>query len=233
MNASLLYPNQAHGQIQALTTLVRQLRREVEELRSENEELRSENTGLRRQVSELRCDVGYWKSMHARAVERNAKLQEELDLAKAEIRQLKAERFGKQSEKRSAIDRSNQLEDPSEQAAAKRKRGQQPDRPAPKRRDYSHLPAREETVDLPDEAKHCACCGLPLADLGHAEDSQQIEIETVVYRQVIRRKRYRRRSARRSQTLCLLRPAAGRSGPRRRQPTNRNRNGRLPSRHSP
>jgi hypothetical protein len=106
-------------------------------------------------VIELRCDAGYWKSRHAGAVERNAKLQAELDLAKAEIRQLKAERFGKQSEKRSTIDRSNQLEDPSEQAAPKKKRGQQPNRPAPRRRDDSHLPAREQprTVTAPLPAK--------------------------------------------------------------------------------
>ena len=60
-------------------------------------------------MSELRCEVGYWKSLHARAVERNTKLQAELDQAKAEIRQLKAERFGKQSEKQSATDRSNRF----------------------------------------------------------------------------------------------------------------------------
>jgi transposase len=199
MNASLLNPNPVDGQLRALTTLVQQLRREVEGLRSENAE-------LRRQVSELRCDVGYWKSMHAGAVERNTKLQAELDLAKAEIRQLKAERFGKQSEKRSVVDRSNQLEDPREPTPPKKKRGQQPNRPAPQRRDYSHLPAREQTVDLPDEAKHCACCGLPLADLGHSEDSQQIEIETVIYRSVIRRKRYRRTCDCREQPRTVTAP---------------------------
>jgi len=69
--------------------------------------------------------------MHARAVERNAKLQAELDQSKAEIRQLKAERFGKQSEKQTSTDRSNDLDDPQEQVPPK-KRGQQPGRPAPK-----------------------------------------------------------------------------------------------------
>ena len=86
------------------------------------------------------------------AVERNTQLQRELDEAKAEIRQLKAERFGKQSEKRSVIDRSNHLDDPREQATPRKKRGQQPGRPAPKRRDYSHLPALEEQIDLSDKA---------------------------------------------------------------------------------
>jgi len=185
MSASLVERISVDEQLQSLTTLVQQLQQEVCELRRENAE-------LRQQVSELVCDVGYWKSMHARAVERNTKLQAELDQAKAEIRQLKAERFGKQSEKRSAIDRSNHLDDPQDQAAPKKKRGQQPGRPAPKRRDYTHLPARDEQIDLPEDSKVCDCCGKPLADLGHSDDSEQIEIETTVYRRVIRRKRYRR-----------------------------------------
>lgn len=178
MSASLAELIPADEQLRSLTTLVQQLRREVGELRREN--------------AELRCEVGYWKSMHARAVERTTKLQAELDQAKAEIRQLKAERFGKQSEKQSATDRSNDLDDPQDRAKPKNKRGQQPGRPAPRRRDYSHLPAREELIDLPEDAKVCDCCGKPLADLGYRDDSEQIEIETVVYRRVVRRKRYRR-----------------------------------------
>ena len=75
-------------QLRSLTTLVQQLQQEVCELRCENAE-------LRRQVKELRCDVGYWKSRYARAVERSSELQAELDQSQAEIRQLKAERFGK------------------------------------------------------------------------------------------------------------------------------------------
>ena len=91
MSAPVLEQDSVDEQLRSLTTLVRQLRREVRELRREN--------------AELRCELGYWKSVHARAVDRNVKLQAELDQAKAEIRQLKAERFGKQSEKQSATDR--------------------------------------------------------------------------------------------------------------------------------
>jgi len=50
------------------------------------------------------------------------------------------------------------------QAAPKKKRGQQPNRPAPKRRDYSHLPTRDELINVPEDDKVCACCGKPLAD---------------------------------------------------------------------
>ncbi len=177
MSALVLENNSVDGQLRSLTTLVEQLRREVRELRREN--------------AELRYELGYWKSLHARAVERNTKLQAELDQAKAEIRQLKAERFGKQSEKQAATDRSNDLDDPRNPARPKKKRGQQPGRPAPKRRDYSHLSAREELIDLAEDAKVCDCCGKPLADLGYSDDCEQIEIDVTVYRRVTRRKRYR------------------------------------------
>lgn len=178
MSASLVERSPADKQLQSLLTVVRQLQLEVNE--------------LRRQVSELQCDVGYWKSQHTRAVKRNAERQAELDQSKAEILQLKSERFGKQSEKQTSADRSNDLDDPQDQAAPRKKRGQQPNRPAPKRRDYSHLPARDELIDVPEDAKVCACCGKPLADLGNSEPVEQIEIETTVYRRVVRRKRFRR-----------------------------------------
>ncbi len=170
MSAPVLEQDSVDEQLRSLTTIVQQLRQEVHE---------------------LRCDVAYWKSMHARAVDRNTKLQAELDSAKAEIRQLKAERFGKQSEKQSATDRSNDLDDLQNPATSKKKRGQQPGRPAPKRRDYSHLTASEELIDPAGDAKICDCCGKPLADLGLTDAVEQIEIETIVYRRVIRRKRYR------------------------------------------
>jgi len=185
MNASVLEPSSVDQRLVSLTTLVEQLCQEVADLRSEN-------TKLRQQVHELRCDVSYWKSMHARAAERHTKTQTELEESRAEVRQLKAERFGKQSEKKSGTDRSNDLQVPLEPAVSKNKRGQQPGRPAPKRRDYSHLPAREQLLDLPEDAKVCACCGDPLADLGQSDPCEQIEIETTLYRRVVRRKRYHR-----------------------------------------
>jgi transposase len=199
MNASLLETDSLAEQVQSLLVTVDRLRAEVDELRQENGE-------LRQQVRELSCDVGYWKSMHARATQRNVKLQAELDQAKAEIRQLKAERFGKRSEKQSPIDRSNQLVDPEKPTERKNKRGQQSGRPAPKRRDYSHLPVREETVDLPEDARVCDCCGKPFEDLGHNDDSEQIEIETTVYRKRVRRKRYRRTCDCRQQPRTVTAP---------------------------
>ena len=162
------------------------------DLRDLIQEMREEISCLRREVSELRCEAGYWKSRHADAVKRNQELQSELDQARAEIRQLKADQFGRKSEKRSSADRSNDLDDPQNQSSDKKKRGQQPGRPGPVRRDYSHLPLREEFIEISADECVCGRCGKPFVDLEQTEDSEQVEFEWVVYRRRIRRRRYRR-----------------------------------------
>jgi transposase len=165
---------------------------DVADLRDRVQDLREEISRLRREVSELRCAAGYWKSRHADAVKRNQELQAELDQARAEIRKLKADQFGRKSEKQSCTDRSNDLDDPQDQdSAKKKKRGQQPGRPGPARRDDSHLPVREEFIDLPPDECACGRCGKPFADLGQREDSEQVEFELVIYRRRVRRRRYR------------------------------------------
>jgi transposase len=66
-----------------------------------------------------------------------------------------------------------------------------PPRPAPRRRDYSHLPAKEEIIELPPDERLCPCCGQPFADFPGTEDSIVLEIEVKAHRRVIHRKRYR------------------------------------------
>lgn len=155
--------------------------------------LQEEVTQLRREVRSLRCDVGYWKSRHADAVKRNEKLEQELDLVKAENKKLKADLFGKKSEKQTSADRSNDLDDPQDQAdTPKKKRGQQSTRGGPKRRDYSHIPVRDEFVELPEPECVCDRCGKPFIELKNTEDSEQVEIEIEVFRRRIRRKRYQK-----------------------------------------
>ncbi len=124
-----------------------ELRCDVGMLSAENVELRVEYAELRQQVNGLRCDVGYSKSRHGDAVEWNTQLQGELDEPKAEIGQLKVERFGKKTEKQSGSGRTNRLDDPKEPTAPEKKRRPPPGTPAPKCRDFSHLPARiQKTV---------------------------------------------------------------------------------------
>jgi transposase len=161
------------------------------QLLAENDQLRSEISSLRRENLELRQQAGYWQRMHARATQRLEEMHQELALLRGEIRQLKADLFGRKSEKQSRKDRSNRLPDPLETAPRpQRQRGQQPDRPAPRRRDYAHLPERIQEVPLPPEQCYCPDCGKRLKVRADTEDAGQIEIEVLVYRRVWRRRRY-------------------------------------------
>lgn len=162
----------------------------VVRLLAEVDQLRAEVAGLRRENLQLRQQAGYWRSRHADAVRRIAALEQEKEQLRGEIRKLQAERFGRRSEKQSASDHSNELEDAAT-AKPKRPRGRQPGQPPPRRRDYSHLPAREQLFDLPDAEQVCPNCGRPLTACG-TEDSEQLEIEMTVFRRVIRRQRRQR-----------------------------------------
>src|SRR6266446_2881916 len=107
----------------------------VTRLLAEVDQLRAEVAGLRRENLELRQQAGYWQSRHADAVRRIAALEQENEHLRGENRKLQAQAFGRKSEKQSRSDRSNQLDDPDE-PKTRRPRGQQRDRPGPKRRDY-------------------------------------------------------------------------------------------------
>jgi transposase len=183
MDGVLLSPLQAASADADRSALVTRLLAEVDQLRAEVADLRRENLELRQQA-------GYWQSRHADAVRRIAALEQENAQLRGENRKLQAERFGRRSEKQSGRDRSNELADPTD-AQPKRQRGRQPGQPAPRRRDYSHLPEREQLLELPETARNCPECGRPLKACG-SEDSEQLEIETIVYRRVIRRQRGQR-----------------------------------------
>src|SRR3989337_1039880 len=109
--------------------------------------------------AEFRCEVGYWKSRHADAVKRIEQLKEELDQSRGQTRALQDKLFGRQSEKSARNDRSNDLFDPEEVTAAAQKRGAQPGHAGHGRRDYSHLPVKEEFVPLPEQSLACPHCG--------------------------------------------------------------------------
>jgi transposase len=165
--------------------LARQLCREVLDLRRDVDELRREN-------AELRQQAGYWKGMHARAVQRAERLEAEVEQLRGENRKLQDQLFGRKSEAASSQDRSNDLEGGDDPAPAlPTKRGQRKDRPGPTRRDYSHLPVVEDLRELPQALRACPRCGAALAP-SDTEDSQQVEIEVRAYRRLIRRRRYQR-----------------------------------------
>ena len=151
--------------------------------------LRAQLLILRRENLELRQQAGYWKSCHERALERNDKLQLENDELRAQIRQLRNRQFGTSTEKQSKTDRSNTLEGFDDQEPDDEKTKKK--RVVPKRRNYDHLPAKTEVIELPVERRGCPQCGQPRVEMTDTEDSEQLEIEVKAYRRAIRRKRYR------------------------------------------
>lgn len=73
-----------------------------------------------------------------------------------------------------------------------RRRGQRPGGKGPGRRDYSHLDAREEVHDVPEDQRACSGCGSGL-ELLDAEVSEQIGWQVKITRIARRRLRCRRR----------------------------------------
>ena len=147
-----------------------------------------ENKKLLKENSILKADIGYWQSCHKRALEREAALNKELQDKKARIKYLVRQLYEKKTERSKKKPES----DKTQVVSGKRNRGQQPDHPAPKPRDQSHLPAIEEVHDLAESEKYCSSCGLPLVEMYDTEDSELIETQAVSgYTRKIRRKKYR------------------------------------------
>src|SRR5271169_3718760 len=153
-----------------LLELVQDLKREVVSLRQEVADLRQENLKLRQ-------EAGYWKSMHAAALVRIAKLEAENEQLRGENRQLQARLFGQKSEHSTARDRSNHLpgEETDGDILPPQPRGQRRGRPGPQRRDYSHLPVVVDPIELPADSRCCPQCGLPCTP-SSTEDSEQLEV---------------------------------------------------------
>jgi len=167
--------NSAEPTLAELTQLVTQLQAGFAKLQREN--------------ALLRQQVGFWKSCHERALQRLDTLQDENRELRGQIRQLQDQQFGTSTEKQSQADRSNTLdgfdEHDAEEDEPKKKRV------TPKRRNYDHLPAKTDVIELPAEQRNCPQCGQPRQEMTETEDSEQLEIEVKADRRVIRRKRYR------------------------------------------
>ena len=133
--------------------------------------------------------AAYWQAMFQRAVQREAILEQTNASLQARIRSLEQSLFGSKTEATGALSDRAPTTTPS--AKPTRSRGQQRGQPSPKRRDYSHLPAVEETHTLPDDQQQCGTCGLPFVSFPGTEDSTVLEIEVQAHRRLIRRCRYR------------------------------------------
>ena len=101
--------------------------------------------------------AGYWKVMHDRAVQREALLKQEIEQLRAQLRLREQQLFGRKTEAGATAALTSPATGPA--ATPRRRRGQQPGRPGPRRRDHTHLPAVVEEHELPAEQ----CRGRSLA----------------------------------------------------------------------
>ena len=100
MDDTLLAPS-ALVSLSELLTANRQLQSELARLSARLDQVEAENCELRRDVSELKCEVGYWKSRHADALQRIQERDLVIEQQQAEIKQLKSRQFGRKTEKSS------------------------------------------------------------------------------------------------------------------------------------
>ncbi|HBT89123.1 hypothetical protein, partial [Desulfobacter sp.] len=132
---------------------------------------------------ELKNQVGYWKSMHQKALLREEGLKQEIKEKDGQIRDLKNRLFGKKSEKKtSKTEKAN-----PESNKEKRPRGQQPGSEGHGLTEHPDLPVVDEQACFPENPV-CPCCGLPYAlDESTGPQTQIIEVEVKAYtRRIIR-----------------------------------------------
>lgn len=158
-------------------------------------------TLTKREHIELVMQAKQWKSLHERVVrrlefadrrhqfemaqarQREDRLKSELDVARAQIRDLRQRVFGAKTEQSSSIDAAAPAI-----AVVGRPRGQQRGRAGHGRTRLTQLPAK---VQEQTSQACCPRCGLGLSEFPGTQDAEVLEIEVKAYRRVIRRHRYR------------------------------------------
>jgi len=127
--------------------------------------------------------------MHDRACQREALLKHAVEQLRAQLRLREQQLFGRKAETRAATAPATPPTGPS--APPRRRRGQQPGWPGPRRRDYAHLPVVVEEREIPGDECCCGRCGRPFAPVSGTEDSTILEVAVRAHRRLLRRHRYR------------------------------------------
>lgn len=136
----------------------------------------------------LKWEANYWRTQHARLVQREAALKAQVERLEAQLRDLNQRLYGKKSEKSTgseALGKANPVNP--------RKRGQQPGSQGHGRSDRSIVPVVVEVHDLSERAKPCPQCGEALAPFPGVETCDIIEVQVQAYRRRIQRPRYQKR----------------------------------------
>jgi transposase len=129
--------------------------------------------------------AAYYKALWERATAREAGLKQEIAGLQAQLRSRERQLFGRKA------DSATTVEGVAPRAPSPRPRGQQRGRPGPRRRDYAHLPAIEQTLELPPEQRRCSECGQPFDGFPGTDDATILEVEVRAHRRAYRRRRYR------------------------------------------
>ena len=136
-------------------------------------------------------EAAYWRAMHRRAVDREAKHKQRIAELEGKLRLREQQLFGRKTETSSSPPPPSTPSLTTPDAAARRPRGQQVGQPGHGRRDYTQLPARVEEAQLTGDDSCCPQCQQPFQVIGGTEDSTVLEIEVCAHRRVVRRRRYR------------------------------------------
>lgn len=136
----------------------------------------------------LRCEVGYWKTLHRKAIERESELEKRLEETEAKLRLRERQLFSVKTEKNNS--QKGNANPGSESKKSKRPRGQQKGKKGHNRRNYDHLPQTEHELCIPDSQAVCGICSKPFEPFPGTEDSKVLEIEVKAHKRIYKRKRY-------------------------------------------
>lgn len=129
---------------------------------------------------ELKSEVGFWKAMHAKAVEREKKLKDRIKVLEGENRDLRQRIFSKQNEKTGTKKEGN-----STSSNHKRPRGQQPGSEGHGLTERPDLRETKESVEFTKDPV-CPACGKPYVPYGTCQ-SEIIEVEVKAHKRIISR----------------------------------------------
>lgn len=142
-------------------------------------EISLQNSITEKEYLSLKSAVGYWQSMHSKALLREKVLKEAIKEKEGQIRDLRKRVFGKQSEKKNTSNK----EDKTKPGSSTQPRGQQPGSKGHGRTKRPDLPTIEEPADFHDIPK-CSKCGTVYVPNG-SEKSETIEVEVKAYKRII------------------------------------------------
>jgi len=106
----------------------------------------------------LRREVGFWRAMHRKAVERGERFKQEIEELRAKLSLRERQLFERNSERGS---KGKGERSGTKERGSGGKRGQRKGSKGHGRRRHSELPGQEEFSDLHPDDQVCQCCGFP------------------------------------------------------------------------